>query len=214
MPRSGVLEERMMDLPSRRPRSRALLGMALAAGTLAVLVPRHLKDPERALQQSVASALASGDRLLEVALEHYPDRAPAIAITYGHLELFREQLARFGPQVVPIVAAYQHSFTTADALQIAGHTFEAVRQQLAGSPGALDLAPITPEDRGLIALLNMREEGNAFVGQWELTDGCGGHRGDRRRRRRVALRPASRARASSRPGRHPDGDAPRRAQSG
>lgn len=29
---------------------------------------------------------------------------------------------------------------------------------------------LSPEDRGSIALLNMREEGNAFVGQWEITD--------------------------------------------
>ena len=78
-----------------------------------------------------------------------------------------DQLARFGPQVVPIVAAYQRSLTTADALQIAGHAWESVRKQLGGDPR--ELAPLTPEERGLIALLNMREEGNAFVGQWEIT---------------------------------------------
>lgn len=158
-----------MDLPSRPP-VRTLLGTALAAAALAVLVPWNLEDPEQALQKTVASALAADDRVLEVALEQYPDRAPAIAITYGHLDLFRDQLARFGPQVVPIVAAYENSFTTADALRIAGQALESVTKQLAGDPGARDLAPITPQDRGLIALLNMREEGNAFVGQWEITD--------------------------------------------
>ena len=35
--------------------------------------------------------------------------------------------------------------------------------------GGLDLAPLTPEERGLLALLKMRDEGNAFVGQWEIT---------------------------------------------
>jgi hypothetical protein len=71
--------------------------------------------------------------------------------------------------VVPIVAAYQSSLTTADALQIAGHAWESVRKQLGGDPRERDLAPLTPEERGLIALLNMRDEGNAFVGQWEIT---------------------------------------------
>jgi hypothetical protein len=160
----------MSDPRSRPPVMRVLVGAALGAALLAALVPRHLQDPEQALQQSVASALAADDRLLEVALEQYPDTGPAIAITYGHLDLFREQLARFGPQVVPIVAAYQNSFTTADALQIAGQAFESVRNQLAGDAGALDRRPITPEERGLIALLNMREEGNAFVGQWEISE--------------------------------------------
>jgi hypothetical protein len=69
--------------------------------------------------------------------------------------------------VVPIVAAYQDSLTTADALQIAGQAWQSVREQLGGAPR--DRAPLTPEERGLIALLKMRDEGNAFVGQWEIT---------------------------------------------
>jgi hypothetical protein len=149
---------------------RVLLSIVLAAAVLAVLVPRDLEDPERGLQHVVAGALAASadNRLLEVALEQYPDQTPAIAIAYGHLDLFRDQLARFGPQVVPIVAAYQNSLTTADALQIAGRALDSVRKQLAGEPPA-DLAPLTPEERGLVALLTMRDEGNAFVGQWEIT---------------------------------------------
>jgi hypothetical protein len=123
------------------------------------------------LQRVVADALATDqrDRLLAAALEQYPESAPRVAITYGHLELFQEQLARFGPQVVPIVAAYQNSLTLADALQIAGQTLEQVRNRLGGDPRAISLAPLTPEERGLIALLKMRDEGNAFVGQWEIT---------------------------------------------
>ena len=148
---------------------RIAASLLLAAAVLAILVPRALEHPDRALQSAVADALAAGadDRLLEVALAQYPERAPAIAITYGQLDLFREQLARFGPQVVPIVAAYQDSLTTADALQIAGHAWQSLREQLGGAPR--DLAPLTPEERGLIALLKMRDEGNAFVGQWEIT---------------------------------------------
>ena len=34
----------------------------------------------------------------------------------------------------------------------------------------VDLTPLTPEERGLVALLKMRDEGNAFVGQWEITE--------------------------------------------
>jgi hypothetical protein len=148
---------------------RVLASVLLAAATLAVLVPHDLEHPDRAFQSAVADALAASadDRLLEVALAQYPERAPAIAITYGQLDLFREQLARFGPQVVPIVAAYQDSLTTADALQIAGQAWQSVREQLGGAPR--DRAPLTPEERGLIALLKMRDEGNAFVGQWEIT---------------------------------------------
>jgi hypothetical protein len=149
---------------------RALVSVVLATVVLAVLVPRDLDDPERALQSEVAGALAANtdDHLLQATLEQYPERAPALVITYGHLDLFRDQLARFGPQVAPIVAAYQDSLTTADALQIAGQALDSVRKQLAGDPPA-DLAPLTPEERGLIALLKMRDEGNAFVGQWEIT---------------------------------------------
>jgi hypothetical protein len=153
----------------RRPVILVLASALLAAAALALLVPRDLDHPGRAFQSAVANALAASadDRLLEVALAQYPESAPAVAITYGHLDLFREQLARFGPQVVPIVAAYQGSLTTADALQIAGQTWQSVREQLGAAPR--DRAPLTPEGRGLIALLKMRDEGNAFVGQWEIT---------------------------------------------
>jgi hypothetical protein len=169
-------------------RMRILLGAFLAAATLTVLISLSLEDPD--LQTAIVGALAADDRLLEVALEQYPAQGPAIVITYGQLPLFREQLARFGPQVVPIVAAYQQSFTTADALQLAQDAWQALRDLLAswftrvwplvppaaGAPeipgevaaGALDR--LSPEDRGVIALLNMREEGNAFVGQWEIID--------------------------------------------
>ncbi len=136
-------------------------------------MPERLDDPEQALQRTVAGALASDadDRLLQVALAQYPAQAPAIAITYGHLELFRAELARFGPQVVPIVAAYQRSLTTPDALQIAGQAVHAAGQRLAGDDHVQDLTPLSPEERGLLALLKMRDEGNAFVGQWEITMG-------------------------------------------
>jgi len=161
----------MTDPARKRPMMRVLVSVSLAAAMLAALIPLDLEDPELALQGAVGSAVAAGadDRLLEAALAQYPERAPAIAITYGHLDLFREQLARFGPQVVPIVATYQSSLTTADAMQAAGHAWESVRKQLGADPRELDLAPLTPEERGLIALLKMREEGNAFVGQWEIT---------------------------------------------
>jgi hypothetical protein len=164
----AYLRYSMSDPARKRPPLRLLAGIALAALLLALLVPARIAEPERALQGAVARALADerDDRLLAAALEQYPEQTPAIAITYGHLELFREQLARFGPQVVPIVAAYQNALTIADALQIAGQALDAV-----GGRMDADLAPLTPEERGLIALLKMREEGNAFVGQWEITAG-------------------------------------------
>jgi hypothetical protein len=163
----------MTDLRFRRAAIRALVSVLAATAVLAVLLPRQLEDPERALQSAVAGALAqdADDRLLEAALAQYPKSAPAIVITYGHLDLFRAQLARFGPQVVPIVAAYQDSLTTADALQIARQAMQSVGNQLAGVPRVVDLRPLTPEERGLVALLKMRDEGNAFVGQWEITAG-------------------------------------------
>ncbi len=162
----------MTDLRFRRAAIRILLSVLVAAVALAVLVPRQVAEPEKALQSAVAGALAAraDDRLLEAALAQYPESAPAIVITYGHLDLFGEQLARFGPQVVPIVAAYQDSLTTADAFQIAGQALQSVGRQLAGDWRVVALTPLTPEERGLVALLKMRDEGNAFVGQWEITE--------------------------------------------
>jgi hypothetical protein len=178
-------------------RMRILVGVFLAAATLTVLISRNLEDPD--LETATASALAADNRLLEVALEQYPDQGPAIVVTYGHLPLFQEQLRRFGPQVVPIVAAYQQSFTTADLRQLWLEAWQALRdplaswfvwplmvpaaaapeipaeatdpneEQTAAENGPIELPPLSAEDRGLIALLNMRKEGNAFVAQWEIT---------------------------------------------
>ena len=130
---------------------RSLLGVALAAAILAVLVPRQLDDPERAFQRAVAGALASGadDRLLEVALDQYPEQTPAIAITYGHLDLFRQQLARFGPQVVPIVAAYQNAFTSADLAQIATEGLQLLQRWLTGGGRDRRAGEADAEQRGL-----------------------------------------------------------------
>jgi hypothetical protein len=152
---------------------RILIGVGLAAAVLAALLPRRLDDPDRAFQRAVAGALASNvdDCLLEVVLDQYPNQAPAIVITYGHLPLFRDQLARFGPQVVPIVSAYQDSFTTADLAQLAKEGLHRLEQWLTGGGQAIELAKLNREQRGLIALLKMRDEGNGFVGLWEITSG-------------------------------------------
>jgi hypothetical protein len=96
--------------------------------------------------------------------------------------------------VVPIEAAYQGSCTGADALQLAREAWQALLDRigslwpLAGVPeipdelaaagegqtaagsATVDSRPLSPEVRGLIALLNMDEQHNAFVGQWEITD--------------------------------------------
>lgn len=138
----------MSNLPSMR-RMRLLMGVLLAAVTLTVLIARNLEAPD--LQTAVAGALAADDRLLAAALEQYPAQGPAIVVTYGQLPLFREQLARFGPQVVPIVAAYQNSFTTADALQRAREAWHALRDLPASwyarvrPPAAPAGAPEIPE---------------------------------------------------------------------
>jgi hypothetical protein len=155
----------------RRGRLLCRNALFLAAAMLVAMVPLRVADPDRALESAVAGALAAGadDRLAQVALDQYPAVAPAVVITYGHLDLFRAQLARFGPQVVPIVAAYQRSLTTADALQMAGQALHSAGQRLAGDDQVQGLAPLTPEQRGLLALLKMQDEGNAFVGQWEIT---------------------------------------------
>ena len=107
-------------------RMRILMGVFLAGATLTVLISRNLEDPD--LQTAIVSALAADDRLLEVALEQYPAQGPAIVITYGQLPLFREQLARFGPQVVPIVAAIRDSFTTGGRAPERGQALQVGRQ--------------------------------------------------------------------------------------
>ena len=70
----------MTDSARKRTSMRVLAGALLAAAVLAVLVPPRVADPERTLQGAVADALAadSGDRLLAVALEQYPQSAAPI----------------------------------------------------------------------------------------------------------------------------------------
>ena len=123
----------MSELARKRPALRLLTGLGLALVLLALLVPWRVAVPERALENAVAQALAEDDRLLQAALEQYPAQAPAIAITYGHLAQFREQLARFGPQVVPIVAAYQGALTIAMRCRSRGRRW---RRSATGSPAS------------------------------------------------------------------------------
>jgi hypothetical protein len=59
--------------------------------------------------------------------------------------------------------------TAAPAPEIPGEAADIKEEQTAAEKDAEEMGRLSPEDRGLIALLNMREQGIAFVGQWDIT---------------------------------------------
>ena len=66
--------------------------------------------------------------------------------------------------------AQQLAGPAADAPEITEEAPAPDEEQTAAENHAVEMGGLSEEDRGLLALLNMDQQGNVFVGQWQITD--------------------------------------------
>jgi hypothetical protein len=103
------------------------------------------------------------------AAQRYPATAAKVFAVYGEDEAFQKVLDRYGHPVIPIIAFFvEHGSREFQIRQAIG---KAVQQMWEGSKPKWELADITREQIGLIAIYRLARRGNEMLAEFEIVDG-------------------------------------------
>jgi hypothetical protein len=103
------------------------------------------------------------------AAQRYPETSAKVFAVYGEDETFQQVLDRLGHQVIPVVAYFvEHGSREFQLRQAAG---EAVQQMWEGRKPKWQLANITREQVGLIAIYHLDRRGHEMLAEFEIVDG-------------------------------------------
>jgi len=103
------------------------------------------------------------------AARRYPTTGPKVFALYGKDQTFHAILDRYGHQVIPVVAYYVENGSSMYQLrQMLG---EAMQQLWAGERPTWDLAKLTPEQIGLVAINQIGVQGQELLAEFEIVDG-------------------------------------------
>jgi hypothetical protein len=99
----------------------------------------------------------------------YPVPAAKVFAVYGDDETFQKILDRYGPDVIPIVAYFVENGSR--EFQIRQALGEAVQKIWEGKKPKWELADITREQIGLIAIYHLERRGHEMLAEFEIVDG-------------------------------------------
>jgi hypothetical protein len=103
------------------------------------------------------------------AAQRYPESAAKVFATYGEDETFQKVLDHLGHAVIPVVAYFvEHGSRELQLRQAAG---EAMQQIWEGKRPKWQLANITREQIGLIAIYQLERRGHEMLAEFEIVDG-------------------------------------------
>lgn len=103
------------------------------------------------------------------AAQRYPATAAKVFATYGGDETFQKVLDRYGHPVIPVIAFFvEHGSREFQIRQAIGN---AVQQMWEGSKPKWEVADITREQIGLIAIYRLTTRGNEMLAEFESVDG-------------------------------------------
>jgi hypothetical protein len=120
-------------------------------------------------QSWVLAACAAGGLGWHEAAQRYGDNAAKVFLVYGQDPDFADVFDRLGHPVVPVIAYFVQNGSTQYLLQ------ETVGQGLSrlwneGQMG-LDLAELSPEQYGLIAVHELKDRGHEMLSEFEIVNG-------------------------------------------
>ena len=178
---AAVLVAALIAFQSRPAGYEQTLARIQAHTRLAALGPDALAQPPAVRAQLFRYA---GQPSLAMqawlALHRYPRQTPRILEWYGQSPAFARILDRYGPQVIPVIDYFiVHPIGTLTALNAASRAAETIARRwqalwhpsaqhsAASSAGAAPLE-LTPRQRGWIAIQDIRQEGNRFLGQFDI----------------------------------------------
>src|SRR5258708_22779722 len=143
----------------------AIADEARAQGTKCPLSPEYNDKADIGL---LSICLKYGLGAYEAA-QRYPATAAKVFAVYGEDETFQKVLDRYGHPVIPIIAFFvEHGSREFQIRQAIG---KAVQQMWEGSKPKWELADITREQIGLIAIYRLARRGNEMLAEFEIVDG-------------------------------------------
>jgi len=103
------------------------------------------------------------------AARRYPATAAKVFAVYGEDETFQMVLDRYGHPVIPVIAFFvEHGSREFQIRQAVG---DALQQMWEGKKPKWNLADITREQIGLIAIYRLAARGNEMLAEFEIVDG-------------------------------------------
>jgi hypothetical protein len=143
----------------------AIADQAGVHGTKCPLSPERIDKAEIGL---LSICLNYGLGAYEAA-ERYPATAARIFAVYGNEETFQEVLDRYGHQVIPVIEFFVENGSR--ELQIRQALGNALQEIWAGKKPKWELAEITREQVGLIAIYRLAARGHEMLAEFEIIDG-------------------------------------------
>jgi len=103
------------------------------------------------------------------AAQQYPSLAAKVFAVYGEEETFRKSLDQYGPEVIPVVASFVENGSVEFQVR---HALDEILEQLwAGQRPKWELAKLTREQIGLIAIYEIAARGHEILSEFEIVDG-------------------------------------------
>ena len=103
------------------------------------------------------------------AAQRYPATAAKVFAVYGEEETFQKVLDRYGHQVIPVVAYFVENGSR--EFQIRQALGDALQKIWEGKKPKWELADITREQIGLIAIYHLEHRGHEMLAEFEIVDG-------------------------------------------
>ena len=101
--------------------------------------------------------------------QRYPATAAKVFAVYGGEETFQKVLDRYGHQVIPVVAYFVENGSR--EFQIRQALGDALQKIWEGKKPKWELADITREQIGLIAIYHLEHRGHEMLAEFEIVDG-------------------------------------------
>jgi hypothetical protein len=103
------------------------------------------------------------------AAQRYPATAAKVFAVYGQEETFQKVLDRYGHQIIPVVAYFVEKGSR--EFQIRQALGDALQKIWEGKKPKWELADITREQIGLIAIYHLEHRGHEMLAEFEIVDG-------------------------------------------
>ena len=103
------------------------------------------------------------------AAQRYPATAAKVFAVYGEEETFQKVLDRYGHQVIPVIAYFVENGSR--EFQIRQALGDALQKIWEGKKPKWELADITREQIGLIAIYHLEHRGHEMLAEFEIVDG-------------------------------------------
>jgi hypothetical protein len=143
----------------------AIADEAHAQGTKCPLSPEYTDKADIGL---LSICLKYGLDAYEAA-QRYPATAAKVFAVYGEEETFQKVLDRYGHQVIPVVAYFVEKGSR--EFQIRQALGDALQKIWEGKKPKWELADITREQIGLIAIYHLEHRGHEMLAEFEIVDG-------------------------------------------